>query len=76
MDIAQQSKEITLVLNEEGFVSTLKQVADPVVAKVKPLSVKGVERQHGARKSDGSSLEREVNVVAHEAVTQHPKPEF
>ena len=76
MDISQQRKEIAIVLNEEGFVSTLEEVADPIVAEVEPLRVDGLQRQHDARQGNRPALEREVDVVVHQAVAEHPKPKL
>jgi hypothetical protein len=59
---------MALTLDEDPLVSTLEEVADPIVPAVEALRVDSVQLPHPARQVRLRSLDDEVVVVRHQAI--------
>jgi hypothetical protein len=68
VEISEKSEEISLALDAKGLVAALEEVADPPVTPVEPLTVEGLEGKHDAGECHRATLQREVDVIAHQAV--------
>jgi hypothetical protein len=68
--------EVPILLNDEGLVASLKEVADSVVAAIEPACVGRVEVCHDPRKGLRASPHREMDVVGHQAVGDQTKVEL
>src|SRR5262249_6120076 len=76
MDIAQESVEVPVVLDERGLVPALKQMADAIVAAVEPLGVDRMQAGHDFREGGGAGPDGEVRVVGHQAVGEELEAEL
>lgn len=65
VNVADELREIVIVVNDQGLVSTTKQRAVAVVSLVETLRVKSVEMPHGAAQSRGRRMQQEMIVVVH-----------
>src|SRR5687767_4356025 len=75
VDVPDQSEKVPILLNEERFVSALKEVSDPSVAAVEPLGIGRLKPCHHAGKWNGARSHGEVYVVCHQAVSEELEPE-
>jgi hypothetical protein len=48
VDVSKQREEITLILHEKRFVSSLKEVTDSFVSEIESLCIEGQQGQHRA----------------------------
>jgi hypothetical protein len=75
VDVADEREEIRGLLNDQGLVSPLEEMSDPLVAVVEPLSVGAMKRKYDSRQRDGPRLKSKVHVIRHEAVGIETKTE-
>jgi len=66
VDIAYKGNEIVVLITENGFVSVFKQVPGAAMFSVKVLRVPREELSHGRGYAIFSTLEKDVDMVAHE----------
>ena len=67
-DITSDLEEVRISIDDEGFVASLKEVANTLVDKIEPLRVVTVHVAHEIREVAVGRLDEEVVMVAHEAV--------
>ena len=66
MDVAHDSEQVAIVLDEAGVVAVLQQVPDAIVAAIEAERISGPKACHEPWKGNGARLEREVGVVRHQ----------
>jgi hypothetical protein len=67
-DVAAYFQKVAVLLDEDGFVPSLQQMARPSVAPVKELDVDTVQLAHANRQVAIWGFDHEMIVIAHEAV--------
>jgi hypothetical protein len=68
MDVPQESHEVSVRIDQKGFVPTLKQVTGAPIPPIESLRVGRLQAVDHPRKRNLPGFERQVNMVRHEAV--------
>src|SRR5450759_1384887 len=73
--VANQGQQVPVLLDQECLVPALEKVPDPVVPAVESLRIGRLQCQHDARQPRRTPLDRQVDMVAHQAEGQEPEAE-
>lgn len=68
-DIAAQLQQVGVLLDHNGFETSLKDMPHPCVAPVEFLRVDSVQLPHALREVSIRCLDQEVIVIAHKAIS-------
>jgi hypothetical protein len=76
MDVAHQREKISVRVDQECLVTALKEMSYSVVASIEVLRVGRLKTGHDLGESDLARLDRQVDMIVHQAIGQNPKVEF
>ena len=68
MDVADQTQQVLVLVADNGFVSSLKKMADFAIAAVEILSVGLLQSLHELGERNATGFNQQMDVVGHQAV--------